>query len=244
MTRTATEGAVKVRIADTLRDPAYQVRRRLDGGTIAKYAQAYRSEAPMPPVRVMRLPGGTLILTDGWHRVAALESLGQATVEAVIVDGTEREALWEAARANLVHGLPLKAREHRRVFQAYVKAGQYKLPSRRTKGALKSYRQIAADLGGVVSHVSVRRWMQQDFPRLAAKMAAADQEGPPGGLQDERGEDPETKLASIARDSLRAALVAARGVLEPGLRGTLVETLREALSEIESAHPFVINEDF
>lgn len=237
------EATAKVRIADLLRDGAYQVRQKLEPGTVARYAQAYRSEAPMPPVRAMRLPGGALILIDGWHRVAALESLREHSVECAIVDGNEREALWEAAKANLTHGLPLRRGEFRQVFRAYVRAGQCRKRQGKAKGPLKSYREIAAELGGVVSYSAVRRWMMQDFPRVAAQMAAEDLPLTTGGLNDLAG-DPENNLAGVALKNLSAALVASRGVRRPDLRGDLVRELRAILGEVEAGGEFDVSVPF
>ncbi|WP_454918533.1 hypothetical protein [Xanthobacter sediminis] len=39
---------------------------------------------------------------------------------------TEAEAQWTATQANLTHGLPLKPREVRTVFQAHAKSKQHR----------------------------------------------------------------------------------------------------------------------
>lgn len=160
--------AKQVVISQLVRDKAYQVRNRLDKATIKRYAEVYRSGKPMDPIKVS-LVKGMLILVDGWHRVAALELIGRETVEAIITENTEAEALWIAAQANLEHGLALKTAELRSVFKAYIRARQHL----KGKNSYKSYREIGLDIGR--RHTTIRNWMIKDFPKIARKMGGTDE---------------------------------------------------------------------
>jgi hypothetical protein len=55
-----------------------------------------------------------------------------------ISDMTLNEASWRAAKANTQHGLPLKMREYRDVFRAFIDSHQHK-PGKK----LIPYREIA-----------------------------------------------------------------------------------------------------
>lgn len=234
----------KLALSDILIDDKLQVRRKLNDGAVANYTNVYKAGGTMPPLRVARLPGGTLMLVDGWHRLAALKALGEAHVTAEIVETTESGARWEAARANLKHGVPYRSTEFRDVFRAYVSARQH----RDKRGTPKSYRDIAQEIGGTRSYSTVRNWMLKDFPKIAAEMAGADTSGT-GGLIDASPGHPEDDLLDGGLRGAANAAAAARGMTDPIRRGQLVEGLRDALRIAEEAGPYELskgdcNDDF
>ena len=159
----------KIKITDILKDKRYQVRKKLDAGRVQSYRSSYAAEVDLGPIKVAHV-GRTLILVDGWHRITALQSLGIDAVEAEIIKATEKEALWLAAQANLMHGLPLKSSEMRKVFKAYMRSGMY----RKNRRSFKSFREIAIELGGSKHHTTIRLWMRKDFPKTAARYSPED----------------------------------------------------------------------
>lgn len=146
-------------IAQLCRAPEFQIRDKLCQATVKRYAAAIKAGQQLPPLSVA-LVDGVPCLVDGYHRAAALELLGQATAEATITTATKPDAEWMAAKANKQHGLPLKAKEQRKVFRTFIRTGQY----RKGRGKLMSYREIAQEIGR--SHVTIRNWMAQDFKKL------------------------------------------------------------------------------
>lgn len=212
-----------VQITELLRDRRFQVRSKIDPGTVNRYLAVYKSENQMPPIKVAKV-NGTPVLVDGWHRVTALHQLGQDTVEAEVVEASEREAQWLAAQANLTHGLPLKPKEVREVFRAYIRARKHRVKP----GEIKSYRTMAQELGGLVSHNSLRNWTQQDFPKLYRQMGGDDGKHS-GGLEVTEGESFEDQ----ARSNLQQAVAAARAVTSEKARGELVAEAERALEEIK-----------
>jgi hypothetical protein len=217
--------ATTVRIADLLRGERYQIRAKLDPGTVARYANGYAAGAGLPPVTVAQV-GKALVLVDGWHRVAALERLGRGEVGAVVIPATDREARWLAAHANLTHGLPLKNKEIREVFRAYIRARQH-LDGR---GGTKSYRVIAQDLGGVKAYTTIRNWMQKDFREIAKRMEGDERftgDGGPGGP------GPSAVFTATAGQHLDNALAAFRGIEDPVERGQIIEQMERALEEMK-----------
>jgi hypothetical protein len=203
----------KVSIKDILKDSRFQVRLKLDESIVGRYLAVYKSGHPMPPIKLAQV-NGTLLLVDGWHRLAALEQLNESrTIDAEIIEATEREAFWLAAEANLQHGLPLKTVEIREAFRVYIKAKKH----RNEHGSLKSYRQIAQELGGLKHYGTIRNWMINDFPRIAAQYGPEEAPSGKGGLMDNR-----TRTGSFegtARDALSTAITAFRGITEPTFRG-------------------------
>lgn len=166
-----------VTLAQLTVSPEVQVRQRLDPITITRYANAIRSGQELPPIQVA-LVQGVLILVDGFHRVAAHESLGATEVQAEVTEASFEDALWMAAKANLQHGLPLKPSEVRQVFRVFIRTKQH----HKGRGKLKSYREIGAELGR--PHTTIRGWMSKDFPRIFAKYSGNEEFKGEGGLMD------------------------------------------------------------
>ncbi len=225
----------EVSIADLLRDTRYQVRKKLDTGRVSSYRSSYAAEVDLGPIKVAHVRHA-LVLVDGWHRVAALESLGVDTVQAVVVKATEQEALWIAAQANLTHGLPLKSSEMRMVFRSYMRSGRYKQGRR----SFKSYREIAVELGGSRHFTTIRNWMKKDFPKIAARYSSEDTPMNTGGLT------PVPVMGTFkdtSRTAINDALNAFRNVEDPVDRGHLIGLVEEALQTMRDGGGWITPED-
>jgi hypothetical protein len=212
-------------VSDLILDDSLQFR-PLDRGTVKKYMSVLRAGVEMPPVKVASL-NGALILTDGWHRVAALNSLDRREVSALVEPAESLvEVRWLAAKANTDHGLPLKAKEYRKVLKSYVRAKKH-----RRGTAFKSYREIATELGGAKGYTTIRNWMRQDFPSVFRAMSGADE---PKNATEDHPVVIEPTLEMIAEGHLHDARLAMKGVTDPYDRGDLVVLLEEILAEAKS----------
>jgi hypothetical protein len=135
-----------------------------------------------------------------------------------------------AAEANLTHGMPLKNKELKEAFRAYVSTRQHRKGQR-----FRSYREIASDLGGVKAHTTVRNWMKKMFPSVFRAM---------GGWEEE-DEDTDPDLSTtkqctafgLAMDALDQLRAAACGVGDPEERGDVIATTTEVLEEIKQGGP-------
>ena len=146
-----------------------QVRHKLDASALRRYRDMTKAGSIAPLIKVGRVDG-RLFLIDGWHRmeVEAYEVTSgmfeEPQVRALVAELTEAQARWEAARANLGHGVQLKHKELREVFKAFIKAKkQFK-----AKGVRMSYRDMSTVLG--IGHTTLRTWALKDFPGLARAM--------------------------------------------------------------------------
>ena len=144
----------------------FQMRSGLDRKLIVRLADAYKAGEPIEPIKVAQVDGVS-ILVDGFHRVAAMESIGLGwwTTMANVQKTTRQGAFQMAARANLTPGKALTRKETRKAFKTFVKNGGHRDGKRKPP---KSYRVIARELG--VGHVTIRRWMKEDFPEVAAEL--------------------------------------------------------------------------
>ena len=70
-----------------------------------------------PPVLVDRRRGTVI---DGLHRLAAAAALGLGAIQVELFDGSEEDALVEASRRNVAHGLPLRLAERKAVASQLV----------------------------------------------------------------------------------------------------------------------------
>lgn len=214
---------VEVPIADIATRAEWQVRDQINHALVRDYITHYVHGANMTPLRLADV-GGVLVLIDGWHRLFAQKQLGREVVEATIEELSEVDAQWQAAMANTRNGARLtRQSEKRRVFELYIRQGRNRVGQR----GLKSYRDIAKDLGGLASKSSIENWMKKAFPKIAAKMRS--------GRDDNTGARDPRRATSPAevrvRDALALALAEARGVPCWGKRRALVQEFAKALLE-------------
>lgn len=222
-----------IRITDIVQNEALQVRNRVDQGTVKRYASVYACGNKMPPVQVA-VVNDAYVLTDGWHRLAALEQLGRTDVEAEVIPAKERDLAWLAAKANLAHGLPLKAKEYREVFRAFISSRQHLLEN----NELKSYREIAQELGGQRHYSTIRNWMMKDFPKIASRMAGQIEDAPGGSIEVE-GDG----FEGTAQTALEKAFAAFKAVGDPEARGRLIAFAERQIEDMKAYSPWTPWED-
>lgn len=147
-------------------------------------------------------------------------------------DMSEETARWTAAEANTTHGLPLKQTERREVFRVYMRIGRNQVGR-----GLKSYRDIAQELNGIVSKSSLQRWMAADFPKVAARMSpGAPANGPDESAGDGRSPYYEEAIAHL--EQIKAVAPA----LKDNERRLVAEQLTEAASKVLTAGPWEAEE--
>jgi hypothetical protein len=88
------EVVAQLSIEQLLSNPLVDPRRHLDLERVQQYAQMLDE---LPPIAVFRLEDQTLLLVDGYHRVAAAQKAGRTTIDADIREGTRADAVTLAA---------------------------------------------------------------------------------------------------------------------------------------------------
>lgn len=219
---------VSVGLESVVRDPAMQVRNRMEDRLVRDYAKAMENGAAFPPIQLAEV-NGALLLVDGWHRHAAAHSIGREVMDAVVTKMTRKEAQKASATANTRHGKPLKSSEYRTAFKNFIKGGGHK----RTDGKLMSYRDLATALGGQVGHTTIRNWMRKYFPRIAD---AYGPEGPHGSSTAEPPRiDVEGNNFRQTRQALTDALNLYRLLGNPENRYMIIRQAERALSLMKIA---------
>ena len=82
------------------------MRPRINEKAVEDYREAYEEKKPLPPIMVIRGPGGELWPGDGHIRIEAAKLAGFKHIEARVYDGTLRDALAYSVGANSAHGQP------------------------------------------------------------------------------------------------------------------------------------------
>lgn len=91
---------------------ADRCRCKRDPETIERYAGCIEA---LPPITVVRV-GERLLVVDGAHRCAAAAEAGRTEIAGEVSDGTDAEAWDQAIAANQQHGLPLRAKDKRKIL--------------------------------------------------------------------------------------------------------------------------------
>ena len=223
------DGSRWVALADIKQDWSLQVRATLDDGQIKLYTSQLLQGVEFPPVALADIDG-VLFLVDGWHRMAANKAAGNTKVRARVTSMSHKDAVWEAARANLTNGLPLKRAAHRAIFRAFIAADKHwSKPGRR--GTRLTYRDIAAALGTGTVYTTVRNWMKADHPDIYQAMG--DKGAGFNSAPELARYDPQTGFMAQALDAATRVHAMADLLACPHDRADVIERLEVALAELK-----------
>ena len=106
---------IDVVLSELVLDPELQPRKSLHAEKVEEYAQCMKDGACFPPIHCGRLKDGdrTLYLLDGFHRVAAIKSLGTLVASGTVEEYDTREDMFVYAfRVNSLHGIDLTDEEN------------------------------------------------------------------------------------------------------------------------------------
>jgi len=140
---------LELNINQIRRDGQTQGRASLNLEVIREYTELIGMGAEFPPVRAW-FDGCTYWLTDGFHRLAALDEVGSPRVIAEVHQGSLSDAQWDSYGCNAVHGL----RRNRSDLEAIIKRAL-----EHPKGHQLSNAQVAKHLH--VPEATLRRWRKQ-----------------------------------------------------------------------------------
>ena len=101
-------------------DGGTQVRVALNQNIVGEYVEHMKDGDQFPPVTVY-YDGAEYWLADGFHRYFAVKALGQATIEAEVVSGTQEEAQLFAMGANKTRGLSPTFEDNRNIITIMLK---------------------------------------------------------------------------------------------------------------------------
>jgi hypothetical protein len=229
-----------VPLASIIKHRPWQVRMALDKAAVRRYRERTEAGQVAPPIR-LALVRGAFYLVDGWHRLeagAVTFSELDGGVLAEVATMTEHQAQWEAAKANDDHGVPLKAKEYRAKFGAFIATKQHVTG----RGKAMSYRDMSAVIGK--PHTTLRGWLQKDHPKVFRAMQGE------GGLNVAPGAVSPVGL-SLDAERIGQAQEAARTLQQIAdilgtaeARGELVAILEETLRVLKAGGAVATVSDF
>jgi hypothetical protein len=105
---------IEAALEDLVLDPALQCRASVDEDTVAAYAQLLQDGGRFKDnPRAVRVDG-VLFVVDGWHRHGAYKRATVKRVHVDVRDGTRRDAILAAVKANSDHGRQRTNKDRRR----------------------------------------------------------------------------------------------------------------------------------
>jgi hypothetical protein len=153
--------AERLAVADVRQHPDFQIRvEGIDRRHVKRLAGQLKAGETLPAIEVARI-GRALYALDGFHRLEAHKAEGIADIEAKVARMSLQEAKARAGLANLRHGKGPSRADKQAAFDRYVALGSHLVTEGEagpldTVGDVKSSRRIAAELGGLYSHVTIR----------------------------------------------------------------------------------------
>ena len=120
----------RISIAKINRDGGTQQRVKLNHETVAEYAEAMKAGDKFPPVS-LTYDGTNYWLTDGFHTTEAAWSIGDKFIDALVVRGTQRDAILASVAVNANHGLRRTNADKRRAVTTLLEDKEWKLWSDR-----------------------------------------------------------------------------------------------------------------
>ena len=94
---------MKILISKITVDADTQVRTEISSDVVAAYAERMTEGDVFPPISVFS-DGNRYILADGFHRVMAAKRNGFTDIEANVLQGAAKDALWYSLGANRANG--------------------------------------------------------------------------------------------------------------------------------------------
>ena len=226
-----------VPLAKVIKHQPLQVRKKLTDSKVKQYAEMTRAGTTPPPIMVGKV-GALLYLLDGWHRMEAgalqtttTELDGETMVCARVAVMTGERMGWEAAQANLSHGVSYGRGEFRGVFRAFIKAKQHHRGYRQ----YMSYREMASVLRLGASYGTLRRWTEKDFPSLFRALGANEHGNALADVQTLMVKSMEQQHSEEAHKSLVALKQHAGALSDPENRWTVVQHLEATLAMLKDA---------
>jgi hypothetical protein len=122
-------------IAKINRAGGTQVRVAIDQATVDRYAEALSADGKVDAIEIF-FDGKDHWPWDGFHRIAAAEKLGLATISAIVRPGSRKDAVWKALSANRKHGKQMTNADKTNAIRLALKEFRE-----------KSDRSIAAEIG-------------------------------------------------------------------------------------------------
>lgn len=111
-----------INVADIETSAATQMRvDGVDENVVAEYARDMEAGAAFPPVSVFRDDAGRYWLADGFHRVAAARKADMNTVNAVVHNGGQRDAVLMACSVNAQHGVRRTQADRRKAIETLLR---------------------------------------------------------------------------------------------------------------------------
>ena len=107
--------------------------RPVDDNVVKRYAAMMKEGSAFPPVEIIT-DGKSNFLYDGFHRVAATIRLNKKYIEANIVNGTQRQAMWLSFSTNKENAFPRQPGTAKEIIKKILRDKEWSKTSQRDIG--------------------------------------------------------------------------------------------------------------
>lgn len=114
--------ATPIKLAQVRTDGGTQMRAEISEERVQEYAEALQDGAEFPPI-VVYFDGNDHWLADGFHRLGAFAQARKTEIPARVFDGSLKDAIGYALRANAKNGQRRTKHDLRRCYEAAVAHG-------------------------------------------------------------------------------------------------------------------------
>jgi hypothetical protein len=151
----ATANTISLRLGEVVIDHTYQMREQMNHDVIDNYVDALDA---LPPINIIEVRGRK-ILVDGFHRYFAFERAEREELPALLIEGTEQDAMVYAMAANFEHlksgSKPNGSDQKRAILKLLPMAVEMAgYNSAKIKSSLK-------DLGIITSNKTFAKWTEE-----------------------------------------------------------------------------------
>jgi hypothetical protein len=120
---------LSLQISQIRRDGGTQLREKIDPDLVDEYAE--QMQCTVFPRAIVMFDGHDYWLADGFHRLEARLKMQQETLACLVYEGSRRDAILVAARANAQHGLRRTNADKRRAVLAILADEEWSQKSNR-----------------------------------------------------------------------------------------------------------------
>lgn len=249
---TTTDQLQVVHLDDLVLMDELQVRVRLDLQLVRTYRDIFLSvpadKCTCPPITCFT-HHGTLVVSDGHHRVAAAKLAKRTTLKAYVRQGSLDDAWLFAMNTNIRHGTPYSREDKQKIVRWFLEHPRY---------SDRSSRQIAELTGNMVPHSTVANIRNRQKIKRLEQVSKLDSRSRGGASRAEqvhqmarahtRIRDAAVQILGVALempDAPEAIRQYAREIREAAIRlGAVLAELTQGLDEdLFIAHPGAEDED-
>lgn len=239
------ESLALVKLADIRIDGGTQPRAAIDEQIVREYAEFMAAGVALPAIDLF-YDGVTYWLADGFHRFHAARSCERERIEAIVRDGTRRDAVLFSVAANQEHGLRRTNADKRKAVLTLLNDEEWSTWGDREIGRRCGVHHVT--VGKLRRESSLVKFTSENSPRTyttkhgtEATMKTAHIGKRPGSKEAARVADLETRTSAAIKGASQAVLRRLPRKDDVAIVNNTVHLLRGVMSAFGSVDPAALS---